>query len=544
MLSCEPLSSDNCTNKQLSEPHQAQNTKTTNIAELLAFEHRWAWNSVLTDPLDVLIPVQGSRAPNGWIQPAASSIATADKLLLTASARQHTWHPDTSNVSRLLVRSTVQAGCEADKSRLQSSATVTRRFTEQQQLTYLREGSHRRVADAASMGTPQSSLVQPQGGLHWPQMSAEQPQGHLRAPQGTPAQMPQSSLVQPSHSFTQLQGMQSKMPHAWCESEDRWHQPGKHAALVSDSGQAHAKLTDAWGDSGILAQAGKHSVQALKVRSFTSGVESPPSLQVYSLAADQSNPALFNSMAGSNSIAVAPDRQERGRSSFLISTRYSAQSSADLTHGRGASDFLLARSSLQEGLAELQDDTQQQQRGLSGSQNSGLYSAISVQPRRLRPSLLAPPTTLGNVLESHHAAAAQEDRPRARAPDRQSPVAAALADSPWDDRVDPLRHQGSWHLPTPAQSHRGWQQQQQRQQPLEESWNERVAQQVSQSLQLQPRHSQPMWSTELESGNDAQHAARAEAESEVPANILLEAYQGNRMQKHETVFLPLCELLF
>jgi len=413
-----------------------------------------------------VLPMQGGdRAFNGWSGSASTQLDTAHKDMLTAVGAQQSWHPGGHSVSRLLGRSTFQASSSSDASGLLPPAASARRFTEQPGHAW----------DAARGSDAAHSLGMPQGSLQRPQRALRQANDHLQWPQGI-LEQPLATWQCPS---------QGSVRHArWRDSEASQQHPSKQQALASDSSKTHTRLTDSWTDSGLYTQAGMHSLHGLKSSSFISGAESAsPSLQVYSFLPGSSDSALLNGKPGNGSHADASPakRHQQDQPSSLISTQYSKQPSADCGSRQAMTGLGLGRSSLQMGYSTQQSISQQQQHlqqsHVSGFPDDGLYSAVSVQPRGLRPSLLAAESAGTNLLMYDEAGMPGDGHPGVKLAERQShirqsPVAAALSDSPWDDQPGPLRHQATWHLPKPSHLHSQQQQQQQQQQHVGQSLSE------------------------------------------------------------------------
>ncbi len=409
----------------------------------------------------ILLMQGGDKAFNGWSGCASSQLDTAHKDMLTAVGAQQPWHPASHSVSRLLARSTLQAPSSSSASGLVPPAATARRFTEQPGQPW--GASSLRGSHAAH------SLGMPQGSLQWPRRALEQAHDRLQWPQGL-LEQPLASLQRPP------QGSVRHARYNWRNSEAPQQHPSKQQALASDSSQTHTKLTDSWTDSSLYASAGMHSLQGLKPSSFVSEPASP-SLQVYSFVPGSSDSALFSGKPGNGSHAVAPaKRQQQDRPSFLISTQYSEQPSADCHSRQAMTGLGSGRSSLQMGGTPQQSSSQhqrhRQQSRVSGFHDDGLYSAVSVQPHGLRPSLLAADSAGTNPLMSDQAIWLRDGGsggPERQSHSRQSPVAAALSDSPWDDQPGSLRHQATWHLPKPSCLHSQQQQQQHVGQSLSET---------------------------------------------------------------------------
>ncbi len=427
----------------------------------------------------------GDRAFNGWSGSASTQLDTAHKEMLTAVGAQQSWHPGGHSVSRLLARSTLQASSSSDASGSLPPAASARRFTEQPGHSW--GASSLRGSDAAH------SLGMPQGSLQWPQRTLEQAHDRLQWPQGI--------LEQPlACSQCPSQGSTRHARYNWRDSEASRQHPSKQQALASDGSKSHTKLTDSWTDSSLYAHAGMHSLHGLKSSSFISESASP-SLQVYSFVPGSSDSALFNGKPGNGSHAAAPvKRQQQDWPSLLISTWYSEQPSADCNSRQAMTDLGLGRPSLQMGFSTQQSSSQQQrhlqQSHVSGFPDDGLYSAVSVQPRGLRPSLLAAESAGTNPLMYDQAVMPCDGRsrgPERQSHIRQSPVAAALSDSPWDDQPGSLRHQATWHLPKPSKLHSQQQQQQQQRQ------QQHVGQSLSE-MRVLPAQQRDSWSLQAVSG--------------------------------------------
>ena len=402
-----------------------------------------------------MLPTQGGdRALNGWSGSVSTQLDTAHKEMLTAVGAQQSWHPAGHSVSRLLARSTLQASSSSDASGLLPPAASARRFTEQP--GHSLGASSLRGSDAAR------SLGMPQNNLQRPQKTSEQARDRLLWPQGI-VEQPLASLQCPS------QGSVRQARYNWRDSEASQQHPSKQQALASDSSKTHTKLTDSWTDSSLFAQAGMHSLPGLKSSSFISESASP-SLQVYSFVPGSLDSALFNGKPGNGPHAAAPvRRQQQDRPSSLISTQYSEQASADCNSRQAMTGLDWGQSSLQMGYSTQQSISQQQrhlqQSRVSGFPDDGLYLAVSVQPRGLRPSLLAAESAGTTPLMHDQAIMPCDSRSgglERQSHIRQSPVAAALSDSPWDDQPGSLRHQPTWHLPKPSHLHSQQQEQQQR----------------------------------------------------------------------------------
>ena len=383
----------------------------------------------------------GDRTFNGWSGSASTQLDTAHKEMLTAVGAQQPWHPAGLSVSRLLARSTLQASSSSDASGLLPPAASARCFTEQP--GHFWGGSSLRGSDAAhSLGMPQDCLSRPQRAhdrLQWPQGILEQPLASLQCPS---------------------QGSVRHARYNWRDSEASQQRPSKQQAVASDSSKTHIKLTDSWTASSLYAPAGMHSLLGRKSGSFISESASP-SLQVYSFMPDSSDSAFFNGKPGNGSDAAAPVRRlQQDRPSSLISTRCSEQPSADCNSRPAMTGLGLGQSSLQMGYTTQQSISQQQgnlqQSRVSGFPDEGLKSAVSVQPRGLRPSLLAAESAGTNPLMYDQAVMPRDGSsggPERQSQIKQSPVAAALSDSPWDDQPGSLWHQATWHLPKPSHLH-------------------------------------------------------------------------------------------
>ena len=431
--------------------------------------------------LSMLLTQGGDRAFNGWSGTASTQLDTAHKEMLTAVGAQQSWHPGGHSVSRLLARSTLQASSSSNASGLLPPAASARRFTDQPGHSW--GASSLRGSDAAH------GLDMPQNSLQWPQRTSKQAYDSLQWPQGI-LEQPLASLQRPS------QGSVRHATYNWRDSEALQQHFSKQQAWASDSSKSHTKLTDSWTDSSLYAPAGMHSLHGLKPSSFISESASP-SLQVYSFVPGSSDSALFNGKPGNGSHAAVPvKRQQQDRPSCLISTRYSEQPSADSNSRQAMTGLGLGRPSLQMGYTPQQSSGQQQQhlqqpRVISFPDN-GLYSAVSVQPRGLRPSLLAAESAGSSPLKYDQAVVPGDGGsrgPERQSHSRQSPVAAALSDSPWDDQPGSLRHQATWHLPKPSHLH-GQQQQQQQQ---------HVGQRLSETSVL-PAQQRDSWSLQAGSG--------------------------------------------
>ena len=403
---------------------------------------------------------ESDRAFDGWSGSASTQLDAAHKEMLTAMGAQQSWHPGGHSVSRLLARSTLQASSSSDASGSLPPAASARRFTEQPGHTW--GVSTLRGLDAAhSLGMPQDSL-------QWPQRTSKQAHDRLQWPQVI-LEQPFASLQCPSH------GSVRHARYNWRDSEAAQQHPGKQQALASDGSKSHTKLTDSWTDSSLYPQAGMHALHGLKSSSLISESASP-SLQVYSFVPGSSDSALFDGKLGNHAAAAPVKRQQQDRPSFLISTRYSEQPSADCNSRQAVTGLSLGRPSLQMGYSTQQSSSQQQrhlqQSRLSGFPDDGLYTTVSVQPRGLRPSLLAAEPAGANSMMYDQAIVPRDGSSGGSSRQshiRQSPVSAALSDSPWDDQPGSLRHQATWHLTKPSKLHS---QQQQQQQHVGQSLNE------------------------------------------------------------------------
>ncbi|DBA76239.1 TPA: hypothetical protein ACH3X1_009959 [Trebouxia sp. C0004] len=415
----------------------------------------------------------GDRAFDGWSASASTQLDTAHKDMLTAVAAQLSWHPAGHTVSRLLGRSTLQACSSSHASGLLPPAANARCFTEQPGHSW--DASGLRGPDAAH------SLGMPQDDLQWPQRTLQQAHDRLQWPQGI-LEQPLASSQCPS---------QGTVRHSWHDSEASRQHLSKQQALASDSSNTHTKLTGSWTDSSLYAQAGMHSLHGLKSSSLISESASP-SLQAYSFVPGSSDSAMFNSKPGNGSHVAAPMKnQQQDPSSFLISTRYSEQPNAESNSRQAMTGLGLGRSSLQMGYSTQQSMSQQQrhlqQSHVSGFPDDGLYSAVSVQPRELRPSLLAAETARTDPLIYDQAIIPHDGRSGGRESQshiRRSPVAAALSDSPWDDQPGSLMHQATWHLPKPLHLH---------------SQQQHVGQSLSET-RLLPAQQHDSWSLQVVSG--------------------------------------------
>ena len=447
----------------------------------------------------MLAVVQGDTALKGWLAPALNHMYSAHTGLLVAPAKQQQqqqpWHPGSSNVATLLGRSTVQACSDGDRLRLLALPATSRRFTEQAQPSRAWDASDdslsgRLVEHEESRGSlqvplgsvaqPQGSFKQPRSSLMQPQTSSPKPGGSLTQPRvSLPQALEQSSVLkprstwqtplgsfklaqgsfkQPHDSLMHPQGMQGKAGYNWLDPNISLHQPRKHQMLLSDNGKAYPTETDTWPGSDLYAQSNKKPIS----RSFSSETLGAPQLQVYRVAANLSQPSLSSNHASDRVAVDAPaNRRQPDRSSFLISSRWSEQPNTDWAPKQVGSSVGSARASLQLGYAE-QQSSQQQQQGVNGVQSSDLFSAVSVQPRRLNTSFMAAAATA----ELTRADAAMGDQaaysvsehqvvslPAKASQIRQSPVAAAVSDSPWNGQQGRLhlRHQNTWHLPTAVQ---------------------------------------------------------------------------------------------
>ena len=449
-----------------------------------------------------MLPMQGGdRAFSEWSGSASSQLDTAHKDMLTAVGAQQSWHPGGHSVSKLLARSTLQASSSSDASGSLPPAASARRFTEQPGHSW--GTSSLRGSDAAHrLGIPQGSLPRPQRTLEQAHDRLQWPQGILEQPLAT-SQWPS-------------QGSVTHARYNWRDSEGSRQHASKQQAVASDSSQTHTKLTDSWTDSSLYAPAGVHSLHGLKPSSFITESASP-SLQVYSFGPGSSDSALFNDKPGNGCHAAAPaKRQQQDRPSFLISTQYSEQPSADSNSRQAMTSLGLGRSSLQMGYTPQQSGSQQQrhvqQSHVSGFPDNGLYSAVSVQPRGLRLSLLAAESAGSNPLMYDQAVVSRDGGskgPERQSRIRQSPVAAALSDSPWDDQPGSLRHQATWHLPKPSHLHS----QQQQQQHVGQSLND---------MSVLPGQQRNSWSLKSLSGVSLSDLSLSDV------GLLLESRNGGR----------------
>jgi len=474
----------------------------------------------------------GDRTFNGWSGSASPQLDTAHKEMLTAVGAQQSWHPGGHSVSRLLARSTLQASSSSNASGLLPPAASARRFTEQPDDSW--GAPSLRGSDAAH------SVDMPQDSLQWPQRTSKQAHDRLQWPQGI-LEQPLATSQWPS------QGSVTHARYNWRDSDASQQHLSKQQALASDSSKTHTKLTDSWTDSSLYAPAGMHSLHGLKPSSFISESASP-SLQVYSFVPGSSDCALFNGKPGNGSHAAAPvKRQQQDRPSFLISTRYSEQPSADSNSKQAMTGLGLGRSSLQMGYTPQQSISQNQrhvqQSRVSSFPDDGLYSAVSVQPRGLRPSLLAAESARSNLLMYDQAVVPRivgTGGPERQSQIRQSPVAAALSDSPWDDQPGSLRHQATWHLPKPSHLHS--QQQQQQQQQQRRQHQQQQQQHVGQSLsemRVLPTQQRDSWSLQAVSGASLSNLSLSDVGllldsrdggqhgSDAPARSFFQAVQGD-----------------
>ena len=398
-----------------------------------------------------------------------------------ASTPGGAWHHSSSKVARLLSRSTVQPASDANRL-LTLDSTTLRRFSDQHGsgTAWLRSSGSRLGTGLTTGSRPSHDDPQSVGGVG-----------------------------QCNYGFQQAYDVSAKLP---AHQDDSSWQSTEEAALQRNSkGQAFLPMwgSTVLGKSSSSRQSPEWPVQTdnsmfkLHTRaSFASGMPSAATgLQAYRFEASPSHPSLFGGKAADAASYKALDQQLKPGSqalprSSLISTRLSEQSSlGDVHHAhlRGSSSLHQFHSEAlhapQQGSHS--EQWQQQHAGGRSSSAADLYSAVSVQPRRSRPSLLA-----DAAAKSTKARALPEDQqpePHLSAQGKsllpgQSPVAVALSeDSPWNDQPSSrhLRHQGTWHLPTSSQSHV---QQQQQRQPL----NQHVGMLNSmQSLQSPARHSLP-----------------------------------------------------
>ena len=238
------------------------------------------------------------------------------------------------------------------------------------------------------------------------------------------------------------------------------------------------------------------SVSKLHTRaSFSSGtLPATTALQAYRSEANPSDPSLMGGKTAGTASCKALDQPSHQaiQWSSLISTRFSEQSSLGDVHHTDLGDALSVQPFQSETPHAAQqvshsEQWQLQHLGRCSSSAGDLYSAVSVQPRRSRPSLLADTAAkstkacaLSEDLQPEPCLSAQaESVVPVKSLAGQSPVAIALLeDSPWDDQPGSLhlRRQSTWHLPsktpehlapgTTSQSHTQLKQQQQQQQLL------------------------------------------------------------------------------
>ena len=381
------------------------------------------------------------------------------------------WHPSSSSkVARLLSRSSVQPASDANRLRSLLDSTTPRRFSDQ-------HGS------GTAWSRSSDSLF-----------ATALPTGIRRSHDDTQSV---GGVGQRDDGFQQAYGVSAKLPanqgySSWQSSEEasRQGRSKAQAFLPVWSSAAQDKLSSSRQSPEWPVQT-DNSMSKLQISraSFTSGM--PPAttgLQAYRFEASPSHPSLFSDKAADVAPRRAlgqglkPGRQSIPRSS-LISTRFSEQCSLGDVHDADLRDSLPVQRSHSETLHIAQQDShseqwQQQHAGVCSSTTGDLYSAVSVQPRRSRLSLLADATAKST--RAHALSEDQQPEPcfsalaQSLAPLKslagQSPVAVALSeDSPWHDQPGSLhlRHQTTWHMPTTSHSHiHQQQQQQQQQQPL------------------------------------------------------------------------------
>ena len=412
--------------------------------------------------------MQGGEHSHRNCTAAAAPSPSSSHSIPVGSTLGGAWRPSSSKVARLLSRSTVQLVSDANRLGSLLDSTAPRRFTDQ-------HGS----------------------GTAWPRSShsllgTQLPTGSRQSHDG-----PQSvgGVGQCNYGFQQALDVSAKLSAnpeylSWQDAEEASRQGSSkaQAALPVWGLAAQDKSSSSWHSPEWPAQTDNSMSKLHRRASFFSGTSpAATGLAAYRFEASPSHPSLFGGKAAGTASCQPFDQQLKpgGQAvprSSLISTRCSEQSSLGDVHDADLQDSLYVRRLHSETLHAAQKDShlgqwQQQHDGRHSSSACDLYSAVSVQPRRARPSLLA-----DAAAKSTKACALSEDlQPEACSSAQaksllpmkvlagQSPVAVALSEnSPWNDQPGSLhlRHQGSWHLPTTSQSHIQVQQRQQQPQQL------------------------------------------------------------------------------
>lgn len=443
----------------------------------------------------------------GWMMPTVAETSSSQSIWSPAET-QASWLSGSSNVARLLGRSTMQPASEASRLRPLSAAAASRRFTEQpcpspawgtistgtlgaepaERSVQSQDGQHGLLKGAAVSGNTE----QGQGAWGWSHLSSL-PHKHAEAGDSEQAQ---GTLEWPQHGSLPPQETQSDSSplaqHSWLDGEVLMHEPANKFGLRF--GNAGMNKTASGQQHLALSQKADSSLSKLHMRaSFTSGMQPASSgLKAYWTEASASHPddlsnKGFHKASGRASDAVLALNQHTVKRPSLISTRFSQQSiimaegSRLLTglHSTQRPSSLTFHATLQS--SSDQQEAQHQVPAFD-QRNSSLYSAESVQPQKLRPSMLADAvlslpqqdaTDTQQQQQQHLLAEASPIRQTDRllplqSQIRQSPVAAALSDdSPWDSTPGSLhlRHQNTWHLPSAVQPHTQQQQQPFRQHP-------------------------------------------------------------------------------
>ena len=223
----------------------------------------------------------------------------------------------------------------------------------------------------------QDALQQLQGSAQQPQDSAQQPLATTSSPSVAKFKWRQSSSFLP----------QPMKPLSWSKFPAKTY-PSQSLQDLLDTQSAKASIA-----SGLSAST-TNAGESLQLYSFNASVPEP-ALHSSFLSSSNDDKALSSApnssflSSGYDDKAVSSGGtrwQQPRRSSFLISTRHSEQSDRQPGFESG-----LTQSSLQ--LVDVKQEINSLQMRRSSDHNSQLFSAVSVQPRRFRPSLLAAAAT-------------------------------------------------------------------------------------------------------------------------------------------------------
>ena len=436
--------------------------------------------------------MQDDHIHRGLMTPTVAQASSSHSIWFPADT-QASWRPTSSSVAHLLGRSTTQPVSEASRLRPLSAAAAAaapRRFTKQpcpspawgsvsaglsgagnaERSDWLQDGQHSLI-----QGEPVScDTEQIQGIRELPHLGSSP---YQRAEAGDSGSLPAQEAKLGSSPLAQ---------HSWSEVEKSMHSPANRPSSLHFGDASWGKSSSQ--QRSALSEETDCSLSRLRTTaSFTSGMRpASAGLQAYWMGASDSHPNALSDKSFDKSCGRASDpgpapHLHTVKRPSLISTRFSHQSSPLAEESQPSTGLHSAQRR-----SSLTFHAEQQQVSVLGQRNSRLYSAESLQPRRLRPSMLADAVL---SLTQHDAGDAQEHlQPEAfsaaltdnwsqlQSQSRQSPVAAALSDdSPWDSQPGSLhlRHQKTWHLPSASQTYAQQQQhqppqpqQQQQQQPF------------------------------------------------------------------------------